>query len=493
MTIKYRPDIDGLRALAVLSVVIFHYFPSALPGGFVGVDIFFVISGYLIGTIIYRDIKNNSFSFKEFYIRRALRIFPALISMLLFCFWFGSKSFYEEEMAALGKHIASGAGFVSNLVSWSESGYFDKDSAVKPLLHLWSLGVEEQFYLIIPILMILVARASSNLRKVATVTMLLSFAYCVWSMNYAPTANYYSPLSRFWELMSGVLLAIYNVNGREVAKINPQKNNISSILGITILLFSMIFINETMNFPGYIASFPVIGSILIIAAGPRATLNRTVLSFSPLVFIGIISYPLYLWHWPLITFTRIMNGDIPSVQITVITLAIALLLSIATYYFIEKPLRYGWKSKRGTKAFALTLVLTMIFVIGFYTYKTDGLPERVFVKENSSRESTFDGGDPKLAIRGCQEWTQKQKEDIPICIHDKRGASIYGLIGDSKSMALYPGIMRTTIDGKYWTYAGGNKKRDGKQMATVPVLTNKPSYEIYQDASNSAVDVLSIQ
>lgn len=490
MTIKYRSDIDGLRALAVLSVVIFHYFPSILPGGFVGVDIFFVISGYLIGTIIYADIKENVFSFKKFYIRRALRIFPALITVLLFCFWFGWQSLYKDEMAALGKYIASGAGFISNIVSWSESGYFDKDSAIKPLLHLWSLGVEEQFYLIIPILMILASRTKLTIKKVAIVTFIASFIYCLWTMIHNPTANYYSPLSRFWELMSGVLLAISSVDRSKLIKLDPQVNNILSLSGITLLVLSMIFIDESMHFPGYIASLPVIGSILIIAAGPDSIINRKILSFSPLVFVGLVSYPFYLWHWPLISFSRIIHGETPSIHVSLIVMFISFFLSVVTYYLIEKPLRFGWKHKQGVKSVALITILAVVFTSGVYAYKSGGINKRFFVRENSSRHSAFDGGDPGIAVPGCQEWTPKQKDDIPICVHDKRGPSTYGLIGDSKSMALYPGLMRTTIEGKYWTYAGGNKDRNGKPMATVPVFTDNPSYAIYQDSSKSAIDVL---
>ncbi|HDW2632164.1 TPA: acyltransferase [Escherichia coli] len=490
MTIKYRPDIDGLRAIAVLSVVVFHYFPAALPGGFVGVDIFFVISGYLIGTIIYRDIKEQSFSFKEFYIRRALRIFPALIVVLSFCFWFGWQTLYKDEMAALGKHIASGAGFISNLVSWSESGYFDKDSAVKPLLHLWSLGVEEQFYLIIPILMIASSSVLLSIRNVAVVTLLASFLYCLWSMVYDPTANYYSPLSRFWELMAGVLLAIHSVDGGKLVKLNHNANNIMSALGLITLALSITFINENMLFPGYIASMPVIGSMLIIAAGPSAIVNRHILSLSPVVFVGLISYPLYLWHWPLISFARIIHGEAPSAEVSFIAMTSAFILSVGTYYLIERPIRFGIKLSKPSKAVALTTILGAILGLGVYTYNSNGLSDRFFVKENSGRDSAFDGGDPNLAVRGCQEWSQKQKDDIPICMHDKRGPSSYGLIGDSKSMALYPGLMRTTIEGKYWTYAGGNKTDSGRRTATVPVLTDDPLYQIYQAPSKAALDVL---
>src|SRR5437870_5550894 len=203
---KYRPDIDGLRALAVLSVVAFHAFPTSLPGGFLGVDVFFVISGYLISTIILENLDKGAFSLAEFYGRRVRRIFPALLVVLLASYVFGWLALLADEYAQLGKHIAAGAGFVSNLVLWNEVGYFDRSADTKPLLHLWSLGIEEQFYLAWPLLLWF----SWKRRFVAPVVLALAalsfIATALWS-NVDAVATFYSPLTRFWELLGGSMLA----------------------------------------------------------------------------------------------------------------------------------------------------------------------------------------------------------------------------------------------------------------------------------------------
>ncbi|AVY99278.1 hypothetical protein DAI21_17285 [Lelliottia sp. WB101] len=390
MTIKYRADIDGLRAFAVISVVIFHYFPAILPGGFVGVDVFFVISGYLIGTIIYKDIRSNSFSYKEFYIRRALRIFPALIVVLAFCYYVGWNALFEDEFSALGKHIASGAGFISNIISWSEAGYFDKNASLKPLLHLWSLGVEEQFYIIIPVFLIMSYVVFRNVFIASIIIAIASFIYCVATMTSDPTANYYSPITRFWELMAGVLIAIATVDGYKLKSIKVK--NALSILSILMLTLSIFAINEGIPFPGYIAALPVIGSVLFIASGSDAILNRTLFSFKPIVIIGLVSYPLYLWHWPLISFARIIHGSTPDTYTTIIIFAAAVVLSLATYYLIEKPLRNILKQKRGVKAIALTGTMSFLLCVGLLTFYQNGIPDRDFVKLSPDRKSGYGGG-----------------------------------------------------------------------------------------------------
>ncbi|MEH3252105.1 acyltransferase, partial [Enterobacter roggenkampii] len=239
--IKYRADIDGLRSIAVLSVVLFHFFPLSLQGGFVGVDIFFVISGFLIGKIIISEIKENSFSFINFYKRRALRIFPALILVLVFSFFIGYSTLYEPELASLSKHIAAGSGFVSNLVLWSESGYFDASSNAKPLLHLWSLGVEEQFYIFTPIILIFAIKRGIPLLKVLVTLTLASFIYCLWTMHFDRTANYYSPFSRMWELMAGVMLAFINISMPHANACFKRFGLFFSLSGIIFLFFLVFF------------------------------------------------------------------------------------------------------------------------------------------------------------------------------------------------------------------------------------------------------------
>lgn len=200
---KYRADIDGLRAIAVLSVVIFHAFPKLLVGGFIGVDIFFVISGFLISTIIMGSLEQNSFSFIEFYSRRIKRIFPALLLVLIASFVFGWFMLLADEYKQLGKHIAGGAGFVSNFFFWNESGYFDNAAETKPLLHLWSLGIEEQFYIIWPLLLWLSWKNRFSLLTSTIIVIVISFALNVVKVQSDTTAAFYSPQTRFWELLAG--------------------------------------------------------------------------------------------------------------------------------------------------------------------------------------------------------------------------------------------------------------------------------------------------
>lgn len=306
---KYRADIDGLRALAILLVVIYHAFPKLLSGGFIGVDVFFVISGFLISTIIYEHLETNDFSFLDFYLRRIRRIFPALLVVLIACFALGWFSLLADEYKQLGKHIAGGAGFISNLVLWNESGYFDKASHSKPLLHLWSLGVEEQFYFLWPIIIFAVWRYKINLLAVAISIFVISFALNIYQIYYLDNlANtFYLPHTRFWELMAGAILAKYSLN----QNMRPQ-NNWSSFIGLILILIGVATVNDQSLFPGYWALLPVIGAVLIINAGPKAWVNRMIFSNPILVWIGLISFPLYLWHWPVLVFARITANGAPG-------------------------------------------------------------------------------------------------------------------------------------------------------------------------------------
>nr|WP_318379977.1 acyltransferase family protein [uncultured Enterobacter sp.]DAI86873.1 MAG TPA: putative acyltransferase [Caudoviricetes sp.] len=485
--IKYRADIDGLRALAVLAVVLFHFFPSTLQGGFVGVDIFFVISGFLIGKIIINEISNNSFSFINFYKRRALRIFPALITVLVLCFSFGLSSLYEPELASLSKHIAAGAGFVSNLVLWSESGYFDASSTAKPLLHLWSLGVEEQFYIFTPIILIFAIRRGISLLKVLSALIVASFAYCLWTMHFDKTANYYSPLSRMWELMAGVTLAYLTISCAKANCFFQNHKEVISLLGLSFLLASIYFINEGMNFPGYIAVVPVVGSMLVIAAGQDSLINSKLFSIRPMVFIGLISYPLYLWHWPVITFARIIHGGDLSIYVSLSCLLIAFLLSVFTYYMIEKPIRFKIKVSGGKKAIALSVSLAIVFCAGVATFLNNGFSSRTFTSINAERSTGYDPDIP-FTDDGCG-MSKENMVVVPFCQHDRRGKPSYVLIGDSKSMALYGGVMRTTIPGNYWMYMGGNSSSTPPRVV-MPVFTDDPRYSLYQAASRAVIDTI---
>ena len=337
----YRADIDGLRAVAVLAVVVFHAFPGLLPGGFVGVDVFFVISGFLISTIIVGNLEKGRFSIADFYARRVKRIFPALMVVLASCAVGGWFVLLPGEYAQLGKHIAGGAGFASNLVLLGEASYFDTSAATKPLLHLWSLGIEEQFYLGWPLLLAFAhKRASIGLALV--VVLFASFVLGLALLPGHPTAAFYSPVTRFWELLSGSALAYLTLRrSAVVTSLRPVAANVVAFLGLALVLFATRRFDADMPFPGWRALLPTVGACLLVAAGPGALVNRHLLSNRLLVGVGLISYPLYLWHWPLLTFARIVVGETPSPKIRLAAVILSFVLSFVTYRFLERPIRLG--------------------------------------------------------------------------------------------------------------------------------------------------------
>ena len=358
---KYRRDIDGLRALGVLLVVAFHAFPKALPGGFVGVDIFFVVSGYLISTIIFGNLENNSFSFGEFYARRIRRIFPALAVVLATGWAGGWFILLADEHRDLGLHIVGGAGFVANLVLWSEAGYFDSNAYSKPFLHLWSLGIEEQFYILWPLLLAFVRQRQYNFLAITLLVAIASLAAGVLTIDADPVAAFYSPWSRFWELMVGGILAYLALHKPRCLVINP---NGQAAVGLALILLAVALLNKNSAFPGWWALLPTIGTFLLISAGSNAWLNRNFLSSRGMVGIGLISYPLYLWHWLLLSFAWIVNGRMPPSGTRMVLVLISFLLAFLTYFFLERRIRAGGKRT----ALALLAVMIALILIGLASY-----------------------------------------------------------------------------------------------------------------------------
>jgi peptidoglycan/LPS O-acetylase OafA/YrhL len=280
--LKYRADIDGLRAIAVLSVVCYHAFPGIFKGGFIGVDIFFVISGYLISSIIFKNLYNKTFSFREFYIRRIIRIFPALLLVLFFSIVVGWLTLLPGEYKQLGKHILGGAGFYSNFILWGESGYFDNIAETKPLLHLWSLGVEEQFYIIWPLLLILIFKFKFNKFFLIVVVATISFCINVYFLPKDPSGVFYLPFTRFWELLIGSLLAyilFYNKDSIFLEKLNQKFfANIISLIGLMLISYGLYSISKVSPFPGYLAIYPTLGAMLIILTGHFSWIGKILLS-----------------------------------------------------------------------------------------------------------------------------------------------------------------------------------------------------------------------
>lgn len=364
---KYRPDIDGLRAIAVLAVVIFHAFPSYLKGGFIGVDIFFVISGYLISTIIFTGLDEGTFNLGIFYKKRVKRIFPSLALILIACAIFAWLALTADELNQLGKHILGGSTFSSNLILWSESGYFDWSSDLKPLLHLWSLGVEEQFYIAWPIILLLAYKKKFSLLAVIASLLATSFAVSIHLSGIDSIASFYSPVARGWELMLGSMLAWIKLYNPPIATIPSRKSiaSLLSVIGLTLIMLGFFIVDKsTTGFPGPWAIVPVLGSGLIIYAGPKAWPNQLILSAKAAIWVGLISYPLYLWHWPILSFARIVNnGESPSKEARVLAIAISILLAWITSKTIEAPFRYGAKAEKA-KVFILCFAIASMALVG---------------------------------------------------------------------------------------------------------------------------------
>ncbi len=371
----YRPDVDGLRAVAVLSVLGYHAFPGLLPGGFAGVDIFFVISGFLITGIILEDLQRGRFTFANFYWRRIRRIFPALILVLAASLLLGWRVLLPDEYTRLGKHVAAGAGFISNLALWREAGYFDSAAELKPLLHLWSLGVEEQYYMVWPLFLFLFKKQTGKMFWAIVAIAAVSFALNIFAVSRYPTATFYLPVTRFWELLAGSLLAYFSAFNSFPGKENYLKNT-KAIAGASLVVAGLALLHADRAFPGWWALLPVLGATLLVSAGPAAWLNRTILAHRSLVFIGLISYPLYLWHWPLLAYARIVQGGEPPVAMRIGLLLASVLLAWLTYELVEKKIRRasaGLVARRVVPALALSM--SGLAVAGLLAFQSRVLPE----------------------------------------------------------------------------------------------------------------------
>lgn len=381
---KYRTDIDGLRAVAVLAVVGFHAFPGLVSGGFVGVDIFFVISGFLISTIIFGSLQRDRFSFVEFYSRRIRRIFPALLFVLAAVGAFGWFALFADEYKQLGKHIAAGAAFIFNFVVWNESGYFDGIADKKPLLHLWSLGIEEQFYIFWPLILWITWKRRFNLLAITAAISFISFAVNVFIVSRDVTADFYSPQTRFWELSIGSALAYGSTFHQPALEAFGRRSaNWQSALGAVLLALGILLVTRQSLFPGWWALLPTIGTALMISAGMRAWSNRMILSNRVLVWFGLISFPLYLWHWPLLSFARILEGQTPTVAARLIGVAIAVGLAWLTFALVEKPLRFGDHAR--AKAVALLASMAAVGAAGWWCFLNGGALGRIVIKPEAAR------------------------------------------------------------------------------------------------------------
>ena len=431
----YRPDIDGLRAVAVLGVLVFHAFPGALPGGFAGVDIFFVISGYLISGIILQGLERGQFSFADFYARRIRRIFPALalvLSTFLLVGWF---VLLPDEYAMLGKHALGGAAFVANFVFRSEDSYFNVASEAKPFLHLWSLGIEEQFYIVWPILLTLAYRFRFKLGIPILVVLVLSFGLNVANARSNPATTFFLPHTRFWELLIGCALAYVHMrlgrNGshRWLKLTNAEAGSVA-FTGAVLIGIAYCLLDRNAVFPGWWALAPTLGAAFIIHAGTSASFNRYVLASRPLVFIGLISYPLYLWHWPLLSFAHILQIDEPAI-VRASLLGLSFVLAWATYRWIETPIRKKRLDVRINTTRRLAGILAAMAVVSLFIYR-QALEPRL-------QEELW----PIAEARGDWEYSSKKairdsELGLPLRVLTGSTQDAVLFIGDSHIQQFYP-------------------------------------------------------
>jgi peptidoglycan/LPS O-acetylase OafA/YrhL len=372
----YRPDLDGLRSLAILPVVFYHYGLSGVSGGFVGVDVFFVISGFLITSLLLRDIEAGDFSIIEFYERRARRILPALFFVLAVTTALAFLVFLPVDLGNYGKSLIATTAFGSNVFFWKEFGYFDRAAELKPLLHTWSLAVEEQFYIVFPLLLWLISRMGR--RRVIPILvscLCASLLLSVLAIIRWPAAGFYLPATRAWELLSGALLAA----GAMPTVANTRVRNSLSIVGILLILGSVVFINIGMAFPGWAAAVPCLGAALIIHASlSGGAVGNRLLQWKPLVRIGLVSYSLYLWHWPLLVLAKYAaNRELNLPELVAIILMTGG-LSFVSWRYVERPFRGGRSAfdRRGVFQFAgvgsaVAVACGMAFIV------TGGFPLRL--------------------------------------------------------------------------------------------------------------------
>lgn len=440
--LRYRPDIDGLRAVAVVPVLLYHAFPRIVPGGFIGVDIFFVISGFLITGIIDQQVREKRFSIADFYARRIRRIFPALVLVVLATFVAGWYLLPPLDMQSLGMNIAGGALFAQNFVLLGQVGYFDLAADKKPLLHLWSLGIEEQYYIVWPATLLLLRRFKLNALATVLILAVASFVLCVIVRRHSSAdAAFYLPVTRAWELFAGAALALWQKGEHPPeprtggAWLLREALTFAAMLAIAIALAKF---GPRTSYPGENTLVPVLAAAALL--GTRRTFMHRLLSVRPVVFIGLISYPLYLWHFPLMAFARIDYVDSVPRWVMYTILVASFVLAWLTYVGVERPLRFG-RARSALKIAGLVSAMATLGAVGLVAAETGGLPSRIpdsirgFMLTGEETASHWQRGKCLLLPE------QGASDFAPECAGADPGRRPLLLIwGDSYGAALYPGL-----------------------------------------------------
>ncbi|MGE7368821.1 acyltransferase family protein [Neorhizobium sp. NPDC001467] len=439
---SYRADLDGLRAVAVLSVLLYHAGISWVPGGFVGVDVFLVLSGFFMAKIIMRDLERGSFSFVEFYGRRAKRIFPALFVMIFATTILATLLFMPAEYEYFAKSVRASALFYSNILFLDESGYFDIGSKMKPLLHTWSLSLEEQFYVVFPIGLFLAHRyAKRSVAIVIGALTLASFIAAVWAMQERPEKAFYLLHFRVWELLIGAGVALL-----PELRASERVHQALAAAGAFAILLSVALYQPGTAFPGASALLPCLGTAVLIYANCHTGPISVLLANRVSRFVGLISYSVYLWHWPLIVFAQYQTGGELTPILTASVIVASLICGTLSWKYVEQPVRFGRVSALSWKILAPAGVAVILTAVGFGTFVSsrDGLPGRLPADARKLYEATFDFGTyfPPACFadsdgRGLQP-AQILSGDL--CTIGVPGKASFLLWGDSHAAAIAPGL-----------------------------------------------------
>jgi peptidoglycan/LPS O-acetylase OafA/YrhL len=443
----YRPDIDGLRAVAVLAVVVYHAVPRLCPGGFVGVDVFFVISGYLVTGILLKNRAKHAIL--DFYVRRAKRILPAHIFMLGVGTIAGYMLLTPPEYRAWGKLVAANASFASNFILLREANYFAPAAETQPLLHTWSLAVEEQFYLIWPLVLMWLLRSRRLLVPAVIVGIAASFALSCYYVYRAPAIAFYMLPTRAWELMVGGAAALHIIR----APRQPNVRDALGILGLALLLGSMAFLSQSSPFPGWNAAWPCFGAVLVIICGADETSAcRRVLSWKPLVAVGLISYSLYLWHWLLLVFARLVNNAPLRDDVAALIIVMAALIATLSWRYIERPFRAPRSVPHARLLVRYSSAVGAMLALGVLLSISRGLPDRVPASVVNALEAA---NDVNPLQSQCLIDLNTRPAAFPSlrCVH-VAGEAAPSLIvwGDSHANSLAPGVAAVARESGRSTY-----------------------------------------
>lgn len=436
---SYRPEIDGLRAFAVIAVLLYHAFPVVLQGGFVGVDVFFVISGYLITGIIIDSAGAGSYSISEFYAKRVRRIFPALLLVLFFSVVYGEFFLYPDEYKALASQVLAGGAFFSNFLFWSEVGYFDRASETKPLLHLWSLAVEEQFYIVWPLLVVwALGRGRNFLCWVLFCVTVLSFGVSLLMLLYDANGAYYAPWSRCWELSVGGVVAFFQRSSK--VPLVGRASTFAGLIAALGLFFSVLFINKGNSFPGFWAIVPVLSAAVILASCGKGVVSK-VLAHPLLVKVGLFSYPLYLWHWPIIVWIDLEFGAIHEVLRRSIAIVVSFLLAVVTWRVVEQPLRHA----KGMAVSALTICMGAVLFWALVVWWRDGVSFSIDAESQSLRsgqiaELKWISNDVDCVRHFGLNGSDFDGQQVFCNLNSDINSVSVAILGDSTANSLYPGF-----------------------------------------------------